>query len=469
MGEDESALLEELLALLQGAGVEVRCQYFDQPPKNAGGLCQLYGQRLVLLDSGAQKAEHCQVLLEAAEQLGLAQLGRAGSDLSPGLLARLNRRGRMPWPHPAQAPSVAKTSATAPEKNSTVSLSSPLSMLTTMQVGGAAEELITVETEKDLIGAATEACKQNRPLHVLGGGSNIVAADAGVKGVVLLVRTRGISVERDGDWATVTAQAGENWDALVSRVTDEGLAGIHCLGGIPGRVGATPIQNVGAYGQEVSQSITQVRVFDRRTGQLAALSAEQCEFSYRDSLFKSKRPDRYIVLSVAFKLKVARRAALAHRELWTSLAQKDPAISDVLKRVIELRRAKSMVLDESDENTRSCGSFFVNAMVSARQLEHINAVAGTEAPCYRQSDDLFKVPSAWLIERSGLKKGHRQGAVGLSTKHTLCVVAHPGATAHAIVEFAGQIRDRVQATFAVRLIPEPNFWGFPHVSDGLPA
>lgn len=326
-----------------------------------------------------------------------------------------------------------------------------------------------MKTSDEVHEALRFARSKDLPVYPLGGGSNLVVADAGVRGLVLALATRGIEFEAHGDDTLVHARAGENWDDLVAATVERGLAGLECLSGIPGSVGATPIQNVGAYGQEVADCIESVEVLDRATLEIRTLSNAECQFAYRDSFFKREGADRFIVLGVSYRLIPRGAPRIAYAELKKALDAREsaPDLTEVRRTVIELRRAKSMVLDPDDENGRSCGSFFVNALVDAERLAALRA-AGFEPPAFPQADGRVKIPSAWLIERAGLDKGFRLGAAGLSSKHCLALVAHAGATADDVVTLAHFVRARVIEAFGVELTPEPQFWGFDAWDRGLP-
>jgi UDP-N-acetylmuramate dehydrogenase len=245
------------------------------------------------------------------------------------------------------------------------------------------------------------------------------------------------------------------------------------LSGIPGSVGATPIQNVGAYGQEVADTVVRVRAYDRQTQRFVEFSKEECGFRYRDSFFKSEAPGRFLVVSVTYALEADGAPSLRYAVLEDRFSGATPSLAEVRAFVLETRREKSMVLDAAsldagDPNARSCGSFFVNPVVDAATLEHIERVAGVAPPHHVLSEGAFKVPAAWLIERSGFEKGQRDGAVGLSTKHSLALVCHEGATARDVARFAGRVRSEVLSRFATALTPEPNFLGFERLENRLP-
>lgn len=345
--------------------------------------------------------------------------------------------------------------------------------LCTLGVGGAAQHFAVAETVDDVREAVRWAQDEGLELRVLGGGSNLVIADEGVPGLVLQMAIRGIDRRLEGGQATYVVGAGEPWDDFVAASVADGDQGLECLSGIPGSVGATPIQNVGAYGQEVAETIASVRVLDRRSGELLELAAEACAFGYRDSLFKSREPGRYIVLEVRFRLRRGAPAKLAYGELRqhfgiTDTTQRWPSLTDVREAVLRLRRAKSMVLESGDLNRRSCGSFFVNALVTTADVKRITRVAGRAPPTFPQPDGRVKVPSAWLIEQAGLTRGTRLGRAGLSTRHTLAIVAHDGATARDVLALAHHVRRTVRARFGVLLVPEPDFWGFGAFDERLP-
>jgi UDP-N-acetylmuramate dehydrogenase len=302
-------------------------------------------------------------------------------------------------------------------------------------------------------------------VRVLGGGSNLVIADEGVDGLVLKIGLRGIATRAAGDVIEVTAAAGEPWDALVRHTVERGWAGLECLSGIPGLVGATPIQNVGAYGQEVSDTVTMVRVLDGETGQVVTLGPADCGFGYRDSLFKSRAPGRYVVLAVTYRLAPGGAPNVRYADIARELEARGvagPSLSEVRETVLKVRRAKSMVLDPGDPNARSCGSFFLNPIVDAAALAAIDARAtGLSMPRWPQPDGRVKLSAAWLIERAGFTRGQADGPVGLSTRHTLAIVCHDGARARDVVAFARRVRAGVERRFGVRLHPEPIFWGAP--------
>ncbi|WP_441290720.1 UDP-N-acetylmuramate dehydrogenase [Sorangium sp. KYC3313] len=356
----------------------------------------------------------------------------------------------------------------------------PLAPLTTLGVGGPARYFAEAAEEAAVVEAFRFAEARGVPLFVLGGGSNLLIADRGVDALVLRVRVRGIELLRgrgeDGGGeagrALVRAGAGEAWDDLVARSVAEGLAGVECLSGIPGDVGATPIQNVGAYGQEVAETIAEVRAIERATGAAVVIAGPECGFGYRDSRFKRAWRGRYVITAVTFALRPGGAATVRYPELQRALAAPAggaaPPLGEVRSAVIALRRGKSMVLDPADENGRSAGSFFMNptlapgaaAAVLAR-IEAAGVLAPGEAiPRYPADGGRVKLSAAWLIERAGFAKGTRHGAAGISTRHTLALVNRGGATAEELLGLARRVRRAVLDRFGVALSAEPDLVGF---------
>jgi UDP-N-acetylmuramate dehydrogenase len=334
-----------------------------------------------------------------------------------------------------------------------------------MGVGGQARYFVEATDETAVAEALRWARAHGVPVRVLGGGSNIVVPDDGFDGLVLRLGLRGRTFTHAGGNVWLAASAGEPWDELVAETVAHGAQGLECLSGIPGSAGATPIQNVGAYGQEVAETITRVRALDRETLETRELDAAACRFAYRDSWFKSEVPERFVVLAVTFRLRPGTPPAVRYAELEQRLTAdgvpvEQASLARVRETVIALRRGKSMVLDPSDENGRSCGSFFVNPVVSPERAEAVAAlVPAAKMPRFPQADGRVKLAAGWLIERAGFIKGTRRGAVGLSTKHALAVVAHAGATARAVLDFAREVQAGVRAKFDVELVLEPVVWG----------
>lgn len=340
----------------------------------------------------------------------------------------------------------------------------PLAGLTTLRIGGPARYYARATSVRAVQECVAWAGERGLPLLVLGGGSNMLIADSGFPGLVLHMDLRGNIVREEHEAVFVTAGAGEDWSRFVDRTVENGWAGIECLAGIPGMVGASPIQNIGAYGQEVGESIATVEVLDRQTGEIQAFHNAECGFGYRSSRFKSADPHRYIVLRVTFRLIPGGDPTIRYAELERRLALQDirsPVLIDVRKTVLELRRSKSMLLDEADPNTRSAGSFFVNPVISERAFNLLRDAAAPLlaarecVPGYAAPDGWVKVPAAWLIERAGFIRGYACGNVGISSQHTLALINRGHATAREMIDLARRIRDRVHELFGVVLVSEP--------------
>lgn len=329
----------------------------------------------------------------------------------------------------------------------------------TLGTGGSARFFFTASDVAGLRTALVWARDQGLETLVLGGGSNIVCADAGFPGLVIQCALTGVEVELNGSSAFVTAHAGENWDSLVAHTVSNDWAGLECLSGIPGRVGATPIQNVGAYGQEVSDTIVEVHCLDRECLQELRFSNSDCAFTYRDSRFKGRDCNRFVVTAVRFRLTVGGQPLISYGDLRHRLRASAPTLQQVRDAVLSARREKSMVLDVGDPNGRSCGSFFLNPIVSRAAYDRLSNTHG-DMPRYDQLDGSVKLAAAWLIERAGFRKGDRRGAVGLSTKHALAIVAHDGATSEDVRRFAMEIKASVRKAFDIELQAEPRFIGF---------
>jgi UDP-N-acetylmuramate dehydrogenase len=327
---------------------------------------------------------------------------------------------------------------------------------TTIRLGGPAGSFVRAETEAELIEAVEAADADGTPVLVLGGGSNLVVADAGFDGLVVRVDTTGLRFEsgQAGDAVALRVAAGQPWDDVVLATLAEGLAGLESLSGIPGLAGATPIQNVGAYGAEIAELVTGVRVFDRLEKVTRLLSARACEFGYRTSALKGH--DRYLVLGVELELRPqAMSAPLRYAELATALGVPLGArapIAEVRAAVLILRARKGMLIDDGDPDSVSAGSFFTNPVLPAAQLPD-------GAPSWPSGAGLVKTSAAWLIEQAGFRPGHGVGPVGLSTKHTLALVNRGSATTDELVDFARTIRDGVARKFGIALLPEPALIG----------
>ena len=341
----------------------------------------------------------------------------------------------------------------------------PLAPLTTLRLGGNAARLVTAEREAAVVEVVREIDSRGEPLLILGGGSNIVISDAGFPGTVLRIGTHGRTTVADGDRVLVTVQAGERWDLFVDSVVDEGLAGVECLAGIPGLVGAVPMQNVGAYGQDVSETIVRLRAYDRQSRKIVEIVHDECGFAYRSSVFRGK--DRYVILDVTFALeRTGESRPIRYAELARALgiAEGDRApLGTVRSTVVELRRKKGMVLDPSDPDTTSAGSFFTNPILSPEALETLRDRARDEGlmPVFPETDGRFKVGAGWLIEHAGFSKGFALdgGRASVSTKHALALVNRGGASTEELVALARRIRDGVRARFGVTLENEPVFVG----------
>ena len=343
----------------------------------------------------------------------------------------------------------------------------PLAPLSTLGVGGPAEWFTSAVSPSDITTAHAWSRERGVPLTVLGGGSNVVIADAGISGLVLHNRLDGAAFWKDADDTLVAAGAGESWDSLVAACVARGLAGVECLSGIPGCVGGTPIQNVGAYGQEVADTIETVTAFDRDAGVMQTLRASECRFAYRTSRFKTEEAGRWIVCGVTFRLRTG-DPLVSYPDIRMHLEQRgvaSPTVADVRDAVLAVRRRKGMVLDASDADTRSVGSFFVNPIVTEADRDRIASVSGQVVPGFARAAGAVKVPAAWLIEQAGFRKGDIDGAAGISSKHTLALVNRGDATAADIVRLAGRIKRTVADRFGVWLRPEPVFLGFAPTSE----
>ena len=347
---------------------------------------------------------------------------------------------------------------------------------TTLGLGGPARSFVAASTESELIAAITAADAAAEPVLLIGGGSNLVIADDGFRGTVIHLNTRGVSHAQAGDGrADVTVAAGEDWDDVVAATVAEGLAGLECLSGIPGRAGATPIQNVGAYGHEVAEVITTVRVFDRLSRQIQIIPNERCRFSYRTSMFKSGEHGRYVVLAVTFRLaREPLSMPVKYAELAAELDVEMGAragVGDLRSGVLKIRARKGMLLNPGDPDSRSVGSFFTNPVLDPEQFARVESAAARAAgvrgapgvpgapgpvPRFDAGDGLVKVPAAWLIEHAGFGKGYgAPGRARISSKHTLALINAGGATTADLLALAREIRDGVRAAFGVTLDPEP--------------
>jgi len=351
----------------------------------------------------------------------------------------------------------------------------PLAPLTTLQVGGAARYFAELKREDDVREAARFA-KTHLPLFVLGGGSNLVVADSGWPGLVLRVAIGGIttqSTDAPGNAVLFSVGAGVNWDDFVAQAVVQNCAGVECLSGIPGSVGGTPVQNVGAYGQEVADTIESVRALDLKEDRIVVLPKPACGFRYRTSIFNTTERGRYIILRVNFRLKRGGAPSLKYADLQKhfaecsleSAAQKNtpPSLAEVREAVREIRRSKGMLIVPGDEDCRSAGSFFKNPVLSEAQFKDLAgraAAKGLEIPSYPALDAQRKVSAAWLVEHSGFSKGYAVGPAGTSHKHALALINRGDAKASDIVGLKDEIQRGVQEAWGILLEPEPVFVGF---------
>jgi UDP-N-acetylmuramate dehydrogenase len=340
----------------------------------------------------------------------------------------------------------------------------PLAPLTTLRLGGPARRLVTAYDEAELVDAVRTADAAGERLLVLGGGSNVVLPDEGFDGTVVRVLVRGLAARRDGDRVLLDAAAGEEWEPFVASCVADRLVGVEALSGIPGLVGAAPVQNVGAYGQETAQTAVAVRAWDRAAGEVVVLSREQCRFSYRHSVFKAE-PGRYVVLAVQWSLAEGELSApvgyaeLARR-LGVQVGERAP-LADVRAAVLELRRGKGMVLDAADPDSRSAGSFFTNPVLTPAELDALRVRAAADPPAFPEPDGRVKTSAAWLLERAGFARGGFEGPAGISSKHVLALVNRGGATTADLLRVARAVRDGVRDRLGVELVPEPVIVGQP--------
>jgi len=342
----------------------------------------------------------------------------------------------------------------------------PLAPLTTLGIGGPARWFVAAETEADISESAAWAREKGMPLFVLGGGSNLLVADAGFNSLVLHVALKGITVQEGTLSAGRLYQvaAGEDWDRFVQRTVEDDCAGLECLAGIPGTAGGTPVQNVGAYGQEVATTIESVRVFNLRETGFETFSKSQCGFGYRRSLFNSQMGNWFIVTRVDFRLAHGGAPTLKYADLQREFSSgMNPTLKQVAETVRRVRQSKGMLIVDGDPDNRSAGSFFKNPIVHEAQARHVASAAGAEPPRFTAGPDhpnMVKLSAAWLIERAGFQKGYALGRAGISTKHTLALVNRGGATAAEILALADKIRSAVAASFGIELHMEPVMLGF---------
>ena len=332
----------------------------------------------------------------------------------------------------------------------------PLAPYTTFKIGGPARWFAEATTEDEILEAIDFARTRSLPLFVLGGGSNLLVSDAGFPGLVLHITLKGIEQQSE----IFRVAAGEDWDSFVSHVVDANYAGIECLAGIPGTVGGTPVQNVGAYGQEVAETIAAVRILDLASLQFAELSPDACGFSYRRSIFNSTERRRYIVTRVDYALRRDGSARIAYADLKKHfVGAADPSLVEVSAAVRSIRHSKGMLIVEGDPDCRSAGSFFKNPVISADHYSQIAAQYAAEVPCYPAPNGEIKLPAAWLVEQAGFHKGYALGPAGISSRHTLALINRGNAKAADILALRDQIVAAVEQKFRIRLEPEPVFLG----------
>jgi UDP-N-acetylmuramate dehydrogenase len=340
-----------------------------------------------------------------------------------------------------------------------------LAPLTTMGVGGPARFFVEGTSKVEIREAVEYAKTRNLPLFVLGGGSNLIVSDAGWPGLVLKVAIQGINHRHGHGTAYFDAGAGEDWDQFVAMTVQHNCAGVECLSGIPGSVGGTPVQNVGAYGQEVAETIDSVVALDLRSGEEQEFETADCGFAYRTSIFNTTERGRYVILRVTYALVHDGEPRVAYGDLQRHFSgrSRKPTLAEVREAVRQIRASKAMLMTPGDEDSRSAGSFFKNPVLPAEEFDGLKrraAARTVEVPSYPALEAQRKVPAAWLVEQSGFPKGYGNGRVGLSRKHALAIVNRGGATAAEIVTFKDEIQRKVEEQWGIRLEPEPVFVGF---------
>jgi len=345
--------------------------------------------------------------------------------------------------------------------NATVREHVPLAPFTTFGIGGPARYFIRAGAKTVVEEAVHFSQSKNLPLFVMGGGSNLLVADEGFNGVVLRIEIGGVRWNDDGHQVRLDAGAGVEWDRVVAESVERKLYGFECLSGIPGSVGGTPVQNVGAYGQEISETLSNVVAYDRQEQRFVELNHAECGFSYRASIFNTSARQRYIVTSVNFILGKEGKTAIRYRDLTREFENQSlPSLADVRDAVRRIRARKAMLIEPGDPDSRSAGSFFKNPIVTEEDCARVEAKVGEKPPRFPVAPGQVKLAAAWLIERAGIAKGFSVGPAGVSTKHTLALVNKGGATAGDVIKLAREIRRRVEDRFGIRLAVEPVFVGY---------
>lgn len=341
----------------------------------------------------------------------------------------------------------------------------PLAPYTTFKVGGPARFFVAAYSEQDIQHAVEFAASRKLALFVLGGGSNLVVSDQGWPGLVIKISIPGVHSDTGNGKMLFHVGSGEDWDAFVAKTVAAGCAGIECLSGIPGTTGGTPVQNVGAYGQEVAETIASVRVLELANGKVSEMPNAQCGFSYRTSIFNSTQRDRYIVLATTFVLTPGGRPRIEYADLKKHFAgaSSPPTLAATRDAVRAIRHSKAMLITPDDEDCRSAGSFFKNPILTTDEYEALNKIIRSlnkQVPTYPAGEGKVKVAGAWLVENAGFYKGYSLGPVGISRKHSLAIVNRGGAKATDIVALKNQVQQGVKQKFGVELHPEPVFVGF---------
>ncbi len=345
-----------------------------------------------------------------------------------------------------------------------------LAPYTTLCVGGPARFMAHIRHEEQIQEALSFARSRGCPLFVLGGGSNVLVSDSGFPGLVIRMEVRGIQQLDEHDAGLLSVAAGEDWDGFVERCVEDNLTGIECLSGIPGTVGGAPVQNIGAYGEEIGNVILSVRALDRKTESLVEISGKDCRFDYRSSIFNTTDKNRYIIIKVAFSLRPYGKPRIEYRDLQDHFGNRtrSPNSGEVRRAVIKIRESKGMILNRNHEGLKSAGSFFKNPMLDPEKASEIETILRSRAlldpeqniPRFPAPEGKEKLPAAWFIEHAGFRKGFTSGNVGISDKHTLAIINRGGARTSELVDLMRRIRSKVYEDFGILLEPEPTFLGF---------